>query len=307
MTRFTINDFRKQYSSDAVCLDKLFQIRYGNLSHCPECKCETEFRRIATRRAYQCKHCYAQFYPTAGTVFEKTRTPLSDWFYIIHMFTTTRNGVAAKEIERCLGVTYKTAWRMGHQIRILISGISPEMLHGFVDLDETYVGGKLSNKSKSKREELYKLSEGEHTVKGRNTDGKTPVFAMVERTGNVIAYVVPKIRKDAIYTIIKTHVDPTAKVSTDESRLYDNLEKQLGLEHGTVNHSMDEYRKGWFCTNSVEGYFAQLKRAIKGTHLHVSPHYLQNYVNECSFRFNHRKNPSGMFNTIIGQVEPVKY
>jgi transposase len=194
---------------------------------------------------------------------------------------------------------------MSHKIRNLIGSISPEILHGFVDLDETYVGGKLSNKSKSKREELYARSEGKNTIKGRNTDGKTPVFAMVQRNGSVIAYVMPKIRKDAIYSLIKAHIHPTAKVSTDESVLYTNLEKQLGLEHGTVVHSKDEYRKGWFCTNSVEGYFSQLKRAIKGTHLHVSEDYLQNYVNECSFRFNHRKNPTGMFNTIINQIEPV--
>ena len=310
MTKFTINDFRKQYGTDAVCLDRIFKLRYGNISHCPECQCETEFRRITTRRAYQCKHCYAQFYPTAGTVFEKTTTPLSDWFYIIYLFTTTRNGVAAKEIERQLGVTYKTAWRMGHMIRNLIAGIDPQVLMGFVDMDETYIGGSLKNRSKEKRKaaqgETY-IHKGKERIRKRNVDNKTPVFAMVQRNGSVIAYAMPQITKQTIFSVIKEHVSPTAVVSTDESRYYHGLEKSLGMEHGTVKHMSDEYRNGQFCTNSIEGYFSQLKRTIKGTHLHVSANYLQNYINECSFRYNNRKNPQGMFNTIINQIQPVNY
>jgi len=128
MAKFTINEFRSRYSDEHVCLDKLFTLRYGKLEACPECQCPASFRRITTRRCYQCKQCYAQFYPTAGTVFEKTRTSLVDWFYIMYLFTTTRNGVSAKEIQRQIGVTYKTAWRMGHCIRQLIGGMDAEQL-----------------------------------------------------------------------------------------------------------------------------------------------------------------------------------
>lgn len=304
MTKYTINDFRKQYANDSVCLDRIFRLRYGNLTHCPECGRQTEFKRISTRRAYQCRLCYTQFYPTAGTIFEKTRTPLADWFYITYLFTTTRNGVAAKEIERILGVTYKTAFRMGHKIRELIRGIDPEKLKGFVEFDESYSGGTLKNKSNSARAEARKLAEGESVRKGRNSDGKTPIFAMVERLGSVRAFVMPKIRKEAIFKLIREHVDKTAIVSTDESRLYDNINKELGLEHGQVNHSQDEYKKGIFCTNTVEGFFSQVKRTIKGTHISVSEKYLQNYVNECAFRYNNRGSGGAMFGIILDQIKP---
>ncbi|MBS1685276.1 MAG: IS1595 family transposase [Bacteroidetes bacterium] len=305
MTKYTIKDFRAQYPSDTVCLDKIFQLRYGKLTHCPECAEETTFKRISTRRSYQCRKCYTQFYPTAGTVFEKTRTPLSDWFFIIYMFTTTRNGVSAKEIERALGVTYKCAFRMGHKIRELISGIDPEMLKGFVEFDEAYSGGIMKNKSNAERKEARELAEGQKQRIGRNSDGKTPIFAMVERMGRVRAYVMPKIRKEAVYKLIKDNVDRTAIVSTDESRLYDNLNKQLGFEHGQVNHSASEYKKGIFCTNTVEGFFSQVKRTIKGTHISVSEKYLQSYVNECAFRYNNRGTGGAMFGIVLDQIKHV--
>ena len=307
MAKFTLAEFRKQYSTNAQCLDKIFKLRYGNLNHCPECGCETTFRRITTRRAYQCKHCYAQFYPTAGTPFEKTTTPLSDWFYVIFLFTTTRNGVAAKEIERQLGVTYKTAWRMGHCIRMLIAGLDTEQLKGFIEMDETYVGGATKNMSKTKRnaqKETY-IHKGKERIKRRNIDNKTPVFAMVSRGGGVVAYAMPRITKETVFEVVQQHVDANAIVSTDESRIYDGLEQFLGVEHGRVSHANDEYRNGHFSTNSVEGYFSQLKRTIKGTHLHVSAKYLQNYVNECSFRYNNRKNQQGMFDAMISNITPV--
>lgn len=307
---FTLTEFRKHYNTDAACLDKIFQLRYGKLEACPECQCVAKWRRITTRRCYQCTSCYAQFYPTAGTPFEKTRTPLADWFYIIYLFTTTRNGVAAKEIERQLGVTYKCAFRMGHCIRALIGGMDTEILKGFVEFDESYSGGAFKNKSKQKRKEIrdnqerYIDRKGIERIRNRNTDGKASVFAMVERGGKVIAYTVPKITKATVFTLATKHIDKNAIVSTDESRLYDDL-GSIGFEHGRVLHAVEQYRNGMFCTNTIEGYFSQLKRTIKGTHLHVSEEYLQNYINECSFRYNNRKTPNQMFDAIIGNFKPV--
>ena len=175
-TTFTITQFREAYPNDAACLDKIFKQKYGNLNHCPSCGRETEFRRITTRRSYQCRLCYFQLYPTAGTVFEKTTTPLTYWFYAIYLFTVTRNGVAAKELQRQLGVTYKTAWRMGHKIRELMSQDSKDKLGGFVEIDETYVGGRSKNNP------------------GRSKE-KTPVLGMVERLGKVKAVVVKDTSK----------------------------------------------------------------------------------------------------------------
>lgn len=168
--KFTIAEFRETYPNDGACLEKLFQLRFGNLEKCPGCKNKAKFRRVRTRRCYQCTYCYYQLYPTAGTVFEKTTTPLTYWFYAIYLMVTTRNGVSSKEIERQLGVTYKCALRMTHRIRKLM-GPDPEgnKLSGFVELDETWTGGKPRDKdyaSKWERKSGYwrKIGRREFTV-----------------------------------------------------------------------------------------------------------------------------------------------
>jgi len=278
MATFTYSDFKKMYPNVNACLDKIFNLRYGHLTECPECNSAVAWRKVRTRRCYQCRHCYAQFYPTAGTVFEKTTTPLLDWFYVIFLFTTTRNGVAAKEIERQLGCSYKCAWRMGHCIRKLMDKIGVDKLKGFVEIDETYNGSKKS---------------------GRGLKDKTPVVGMVERLGNVKAFAVENATRENIYPLIEQHVDKTAKVSTDESLVYYTLKSELGYNHGTINHSAGEYRRGQVSTNTIEGFFGQLKRMVHGTHLHVSKKYLQNYVGECVLRYNNRKRQHEMFEIIL--------
>lgn len=285
MAKFTYEEFKRQYPTNEACLDKIFQLRYAHLPECPKCGRPAAWRKVCTRRCYQCRHCYEQFYPTAGTVFEKTRRPLVDWFFVIWLFTTTRNGVAAKEVERQLGVGYKTAFRMTHCIRTLMKKIGPEKLKGFVELDETYVS---KGKSKTEKNEA-----------GRSAKNQTPVFGMVERMGNVKAFALENVRKEIIFPLIKTHVDATAKISTDEFKLYVNINSELGMQHGTVMHQLKQYRINDVSTNTIEGFFGQLKRMIGGTHLHVSATYLNNYVAECVFRYNNRKNQNGMFDAIL--------
>jgi len=119
MKKFTINEFRATYPDDGACLDKIYQLRYNGLI-CPKCESDKAFHRVKGRRSYQCPSCGFQIYPTQGTIFEKTTTPLTHWFYAIYLQTTTRNGVAAKELERQLNICYKTALRMAHQIKILM-------------------------------------------------------------------------------------------------------------------------------------------------------------------------------------------
>jgi transposase len=274
--KFTLTEFKKRYPNDNACLDKIFQLKYGHLEACPECGCKAEFRRIKTRRCYQCRHCYAQFYPTAGTPFEKTRKPLSDWFYVIFLFTTTRNGVAAKEIERQLGCGYETAWRMGHKIRELMNEIGKDKLAGFVEIDETYISKK---------------SNGESTEK--------PILGMVERTGRVRAFPLKNTTIETVYPFIDNNIERGSKVSTDESALYKQLNSRFGFTHFEIKHATKVYRVGSATTNTIEGYFAQLKRTIFGTHLHVSYKYLDSYVNEVCTRYNNRKNQNGMFESIL--------
>jgi transposase-like protein len=281
--KFTITDFRKLFPNDSACLDKIFKLRFGNLEVCPECENKANFRRITTRRSYQCKHCYYQIYPTAGTVFEKTTTPLSYWFYAIYLMTATRNGVSAKELERQLGVTYKCAFRMAHKIRELMSKKNFNQLNGFVEIDETYVGGKFSGK------------------RGRGSENKEIVFGMLERCGDVKAIHVQNTKRKTLYPIIEENISKDSKLNSDEYPVYHKL-NELGYDHRIINHSQEQYRFNDISTNSIEGFFSQLKRTINGTHIHVSKDYLQNYVDECAFRYNHRKSEKPMFDIAIQNV-----
>ena len=139
--KYTLSQLRKDYPNDEAWLGKVFKIRFGGLKCCPECKNDTNFHRVMKRMCCECQHCGYQIFPLAGTPLEKTRIDLTKWFHAIHMMTTTRNGVAAKEIERVLGCTYKCAWRMMHQIRKVMSGGEEFTLSGRVQGDETQIGG----------------------------------------------------------------------------------------------------------------------------------------------------------------------
>ncbi|MDN3551483.1 IS1595 family transposase [Mucilaginibacter aquaedulcis] len=294
--KYTINKFRKDYPNDDVCLDMIFKLRFAKMPCCPQCSQQTTFKRIVGRRCYQCsdKDCQYQLYPTAGTVFEKTKTSLVDWFYVIYLMTSTRNGVSGKEIQRQLGVTYKCAWRMGHQIRLLMANGGLEgMLSGVVEVDETYIGGKAQNKHKKVREAVNQNGKGVNSP-------KVAVMAMLERDGNIRTQIIPKATGAVLKPIINDNVKGGSVVITDGHRGYKGLD--TSFEHSVVNHEQDEYVIGKMHTNTVEGYFSHLKRTIKGTHIHVSRKHMKKYVDECTFKYIHRSKGQEMFHTILSRV-----
>lgn len=284
--KFTISDFRNRFPTDDSCLDEIFQHRYGSLTVCPaeNCRKAAKFYRVSTRRCYACQWCGYQLYPTKGTPFEKTSTPLSSWFYVIYLMTATRSGVSAKEVERQLGVTYKTAWRMCHQVRKLMAGKDVEPLKGHVEVDETYSGGKRKGK------------------RGRGAEGKTPVFGMLQREGSLVARVVQDVRKKTLMPLMEQHVAKGTTVSSDELKSYNGV-AAAGYVHGTVNHSQKQYVNGEHHTQSIEGFWSRLKLSIRGTHVHVSKQHLQKYVDEFSFRFNNRESPAQMFDQVLLNLE----
>jgi transposase len=168
----TIRDLFKKFPNDEACLEHIFNVRFGQNHTCPKCEREAKWYPIKSERAYSCQWCGHHIHPTVGTLFENTRTPLQLWFYAMFMFTTTRNGVSAKELQRQLGVTYKTAWRMGHKIREHMAAIDgDEPLSGTVQVDETYIGGYERNAQGGK--------------------GKAVLMGMLENAGRVITEVVP--------------------------------------------------------------------------------------------------------------------
>ena len=177
--KYTIKDFNREYPNDDACLHEVFLNRYGNLSDCPKCTKTTHFYKVSDRKCYACQFCGHQLHPLANTIFHKSETTLKTWFFAIFLFSNSKNGVSAKELERQLGVTYKTAWRMARQIRSLMNE-SLKVLDGHVEIDDTYIGGVRRGK------------------RGRGAEGKTPVLGMVQRGGSIKAKVIPNCQADTI-------------------------------------------------------------------------------------------------------------
>jgi transposase-like protein len=263
--RYTKKMFDAEYPNDDACLEQVFQNRFGDLKYCPKCGAETKFYRVKKRQCYACMHCGYQLHPLAGTIFRKTTTPLKDWFYAIYLFSVSKNGVSAKELERHLGVTYKTAWRMGKQIRLLMQQ-EGEKLTGVVEVDETYIGGKGTRNWQKE---------------------KTGVYGVAERYGSAKAVIAQGgVNATTAIPFLKAHVEEGSKVMSDESRIYNRVKRDY--THAFVNHSNEEYVRGDIHTNTIEGFWGQLKTSIRGTYHCVSPKYLQSYVNEFVFRYNYR-------------------
>lgn len=292
--KFTIQQFSELFPDDDTCLDFLFKKQYGD-SGCPACAIDKQLVRIEGRRAYQCPTCRHQVYPTAGTIFEKTTTPLTQWFYAIYLYTTTRNGVAAKELERALGICYVTALRMSHKIRELMADTNSTKLFGVVSADESYLGMLSKNMHKSKRAKLN-LAAGEN---------KTGVMGMISSDGRVVTKVLGVETGDKSFLeILKDNIDPESTVVTDAFLPYRNAKHHF-KGHVVVDHTKNEFVKDGFTTNNIENYWSHMKRMIKGTHIHVSRKYLHRYIAENTFRYMNRKEPEKMFHKILDNIQPV--
>lgn len=280
----TLRQFQARFPTEESCLDHLMRVRYGERHDCEKCGKSAKFYRVAKRRSYACEWCGAQVYPTAGTPFDRTRTSLRDWFFVMFQFCSSRSGVAAKEVERQIGVTYKTAWRMCHEIRkymAIVDGDEP--LGGFtkqVEVDETIIGGAT-------------------TAKEGRLSNKTVVIGMMERGGKVMTKVVPNQRRATLLPVIKHNVKLHSIVHTDEAGAYLTVNAE-GYYHMSVNHSAGQYVGAQGTSvNSIEGFWAQLKRSINGTHIHVSQKHLSKYLGEFEFRHNRRHRPSTMLDELL--------
>lgn len=275
MKTYSITQFNSDYPNDDVCIDTLFQNRYGALKVCPGCGViDTKFYRVKKRKCYACMHCGHQLHPLAGTIFHKSDTALTKWFFAIFLFANSKNGVSAKELERHLGVTYKTAWRIAKQIRKLMDG-GGNMLSGVVEADETYVGG------------VRRTTKGSHNNRFTN---KTIVMGAVERGGEIRAQVVPDAKLPTLMPILRKNVDTSSHLMTDEHKSY-WVAPMAGYQHSVINHHKKKYVVGEVHTNTIEGFWSQLKRSVDGTYHAVSPKYLQQYVNEFAYRYNRRDVP----------------
>lgn len=278
----TVHEFLARFPNDDACLEHLMELRFGNPLVCPKCGNEGQFTKLKKLPAYACPTCGHHIHPMVGTPFERSHTPLQKWFYAMYLFTTSRHGVPAKELQRQLSVTYKTAWRMGHELRKYMAKIDgDDGLSGHVEIDETMIGGRRSG---GKR--------------GRGAPGKTTVLGMLEREGDVMTRVVPNVRHATLEPIILANVGLGSTVSTDELASYRSLGRH-GYAHGAVNHGAEEWVKGETHTNGIEGFWSRLKNSIRGTHVHVSAKHLAKYLGEFEFRFNMRRRPELMLARLL--------
>lgn len=278
----TVREFQERFPDEDSCLNHLMRTRYGERLTCLGCQKEATFYRVKTRRCFTCEHCGYQVYPTAGTPFEKTRTSLRDWFYVMFLFCASRNGVAAKEVQRQLGVTYKTAWRMCNLIRNYMGYVDGDFPIGgpgkVVEVDEAFIGGV--------------------DTRAAGND-KAVVLGMVERGGDVVTRHIQDRSARNIGPNVVKFVKHGTRVHTDDWTGYQPLIERHGFDHQTVNHSAKEYVRGDVHTNTIEAFWANVKRGIKGTYVWVSKKHLQTYLREFEYRHNLRQQPTLMFELLL--------
>jgi len=288
---FSVREFFDRFPTEDACLEHLMELRYGLKHPCSKCLHLSTFHRLADRPAYTCAHCGFNVHPMADTIFQDTRTPLRMWFYAIYLFVTTRHGVSGKELQRQLGVTYKTAYRIGDKIRKLMKDADMGgLLTGHIEMDEAYVGGRRSG---GKR--------------GRGAPGKSIVMGMKERGGRIAAEVIPNVKRETLRGVVLENVEPGSVVSTDELMSYGLLAGD-GFVHGAVKHGQKEwsyydYRTGeTHSTNEIESFWHLFKYSVRSTHIHISREKLPQYLGEFCYRSNHRGMGNLMFDALLSRL-----
>ena len=295
---YSIMEFMREFPDDAACLDYLWRERFsedGVTAFCERCQKQRAHRRYPGRPSYDCTSCGKHVSVTAGTIFHKSSTSLQLWFYAMYVMASTRCGISAKQLERELGVTYKTAWRMFNKIRNELMSQDAEPLSGSVEMDETFVGGKPRQSTRN-----------EAKAKGWNMqtaywDKKAVVFGAVEREGRIRASVVPNSRASTILPLAREYVLPESLVYTDEYAAYEQLGR-TGYEHYSIKHSARVYVQGDVHTQTIDGFFGLFKNALRGVHHGVSHKWLQGYLNEYCWRYNNRGHRNTMFRDLLTQA-----
>lgn len=284
----TVQQFFSIFPDDDTCLEHLFRTRFGDEVECSKCHRISSHYRLKSELAYSCQHCGHHIHPMVGTPFQKSHTSLQRWYYAMYLFTTTRHGVSAKELQRQFGCSYKTAWRMGHEIRKYMSALDMQgPLDGNVEIDETFIGG-----SKKGTRKFGRAASLEKVI----------VVGMYDReSGEVITKVVPDIKGKTLRKEVRTHVAKGSTIHTDENGAYDRLQEQ-GYLRKAVTHGKKEYARGDVHVNSLEGYFSILKRSIRSTHVWISERHAPKYLAEFEYRMNLRATPEVMFRLMLSFV-----
>ena len=253
-----------KYNTEKKCRRLLEQLRWPNGVACARCG-NIRITRITTRHTFRCLECEYVFSVTSGTALHNTHIPLRTWLIATYLMCESKKGMSAAQLQRMLGVTYKTAWYLNHRIRNCLQ--QPDQLTGIIEADETYIGGRFKGKGK-----------------GFHRDNKTMVLGLIERKGRAILKVQPDRNRATLHTFILDHTYDIAALYTDGWQGYDHLPNRH-----KVNHASQEYVRGVIHTNTIEGTWSILKRSIRGTFHYVSSKHLDLYLNELSWRINNNK------------------
>lgn len=282
--QMSIKDFAEQFPTENHCKEYLMVNRWPDgVVRCPRCGFKASAHGTKQYH-WQCYNCAPatsyRFSVLVDTIFENTNKSLLEWFKVMHLMLTAKKGISALQVMRYMGFgSYKTAWLMCHKIRTAMGKMEFQQLIGYVEVDETFVGGKNKNKHRNKRP----------PSSGGGASGKSIVAGAIERKGNVVARVVENVSSATLSAFVREVVSTDVSLlSTDEALAYRRL--KLDYPHGFVAHSREEYVHGAIHTNTIEGFWAMVKRGIMGSYHKVSKKYLQLYVNEFEFRYNNREN-----------------
>ena len=308
MDKLSIPALAEKIPTEADAYRLLEDLRWDGKPVCPHCGSvrqhyflkpsngtarKTRTGSMSQRRVWKCADCRKQFSVLTGTIFHGTKIPVRKWVLVIFEMCSSKNGVAAREIQRKYDLTEKSAWFMLHRIREAMKREPVAgLLTGRVVADETWIGGKPSNRHGHKPGGWYRKTE------------KQPVMALVSReTGEVRSQAVPDVDGSTLRAVLDENVDPAkTHLHTDKARAYQRMAKDFA-DHSAVDHSDGEYVRGDVSTNQAEAFFSQLKRSIDGTHHHVSREHLARYLAEFDFRFSTcKESDSDRMRRLLGQV-----
>ena len=285
--QMTIAQFEAQFPDEDACRVYLAANRWPEVVNCPRCGNMKVHESASKAHHWNCYQCSTdgvgyRFSVLVGTIFENTNKPLRDWFRVMHMMLTSKKGISALQVYRVMGFgSYNTALLMCNKIRAALGNVEFRKLVGYVEVDETFVGGKAKNK--------HKGPGGRGDFGGTGGTRKAIVVGAVKRKGNVIARVIQNTSATTLNAVVKMAVSTKVSlISTDEHRGYLQLGKKF--PHSFVRHSAGQYVHGAIHTNTIEGFWSIVKRGIVGTFHKVSKKFLPLYVNEFEFRYNNRKN-----------------
>jgi transposase-like protein len=274
-----------RYGTSEKCRELLCRLRWNNGPICPRCN-DSAVELETDKQLFYCKRCDYQFTVTAGTIFNDSHLPLEKWFMATLLLCEAKKGISACQIQRTLGISYKTAWYLCHRIRAAMKEAVKPQLTGTVEMDETYVGGR--NRGRGI---------------GQRLDNKEIVIGLRQRKGDLRFFHINDVQSGTLAQYIRENVRSDVDVIiTDDFSSYPYATKLAGVPHKSINHSGKVYVMGEIHTNTVESAFSLLKRGIMGTWHRISPKHLASYLEEMEFRFNRRKRSDLFIDTLRHMV-----